>query len=116
MIDKWANFLANEKLTPKRVDNPMVLVELCEALAAKQGPKTRPYAAKQESRLLVCETAIDLGIDLTQFKIGHKLVMARSLLDAWNKVYEKRFGSTFGTVGEKEVTRRLIKTQLRSTK
>ena len=51
VIDLWANFLANEKLTPKRVgDKVMQLIALCEELAKQRGPIVRPYAKKLESR------------------------------------------------------------------
>ena len=114
MIDKWANFLANEKLRPSSVGEQwtMELVRLCEALAAKRGPKVSPYRAKLESRRLVCETAMDLGIDLPAIKARGRVAMARSLLDAWNSAYAARHGSTFGTAAAREAIRRNVVTRL----
>lgn len=111
-IDLWANFLMNEKLSPQRVPNPMVLVALAEKLATIRGPKVRPYKLRIESRRLVVQTAMDMGIDLAGIKHHGKIAMARSLLDIWNEEYAKRFGSTFGTAGAKETTRRDVKTRL----
>lgn len=111
LINLWANFLMNHKLTPERVD-PMKLVALAELLAAKGSPKHRPHTAQLESRRLVCETAMEAGIDLSSWKYHGKVAMARGLLDMWNTVYQQRYGSTFGTAGAKEVTRRDVKTKL----
>lgn len=108
MIDKWANFLAAEKLTP-RIENPMVLVKLAEELAQRGIPYFRPYQKRIESRRLVVDTAIDLGIDLTGIKFNGKIVMARSLLDIWNEEYKKRFGDNVGTAGWREDKRRIAK-------
>jgi hypothetical protein len=115
MIDKWANFLANEKLRPASVGEQwtMELVRLCEALAAKRGPRVRPYLEKLASRRLVVDTAMDLGIDLPAIR-GRtgRLVISRSLLDAWNLAYRERHGSTVGTASAREAKRRDIKTRL----
>lgn len=105
-INLWALFLANEKLTPRRTGQPMVLVRLCELLAGHGGPRYRPHAARLASRRLVCETAMDAGIDLAGMKYKGKLAMSRGLLDVWNEVYGKRYGSIVGTAGEYEAIRR----------
>ena len=114
LIDLWAQFLANEKLSPDRIEEhwAMELVRLCEALAAKRGPKVRPYHAKLESRRLVCETAMELGIDLPAIKAQGRVAMARSLLDAWNSAYAARHGSTLGTASAREAIRRNVVTRL----
>ena len=115
-LELWATFLLNEKLEPSRIGDAhyiMELVRLAENLAYKQGPKIRPHLQKLLSRELVCETAMDLGIYLPYVKTHKgKTAMGRGLLDAWNKVYQKRHGSTVGTAGAKEATRRDIKTKL----
>jgi hypothetical protein len=92
-IDLWANFLMNERLTPQRVDDPMVLVRLCELLAQTGKPIIRPYAKRLLTRRLVCVTAMEHGIDLAGLKFRGKLAMSRGLLDAWNKAYVERYGS-----------------------
>jgi hypothetical protein len=116
IIDLWANFLAHEKLTPNRVEDTwaMELVRLCEALAAKARPKFKPYRERLLTRQILCETAMELGIDLASIKNKHnqKIIMGRGLLDIWNQVYERRFGSSYGTAGEWEATRRNVKTNL----
>lgn len=109
VIDLWANFLANEKLTPQRVDDPMLLVRLCEELAKRARPKIRPYTDKLKSRALVAVTAIDLGIDLAGLKHDGRMAMARSLLDIWNVEYAMKFGSAYGTAGWREDRRRKAK-------
>lgn len=115
-VDLWANFLANEKLTPARVEDPMLLVKLCEKLAETGGPRVKPYAAKLISRRRVVNQAMDLGIDLAALKDRGKLIMSRGLLDIWNSEYAKRYGSNVGTAAWKEAKRRDIKTLLRSEK
>lgn len=118
VIDLWANFLFNEKLDPNQLDpkDTLRLLELCQRLAQIRPPKINPHKSKLESRALVCETAIDMGFDLMtikRLKNGvSKVAMGRGLLDVWNEVYKKRFGSTLGTSGESEVTRRKIVTNL----
>lgn len=114
LINLWANFLGGHKLTPKRLGakNGLVLVELCQKLAHKGSPRWRPYAARLASRKLVCEVAMEAGIDLAGFKYHGKVAMARGLLDAWNQVYLERYGGTYGTAGAKEVIRRNVKTKL----
>jgi hypothetical protein len=111
VIDKWANFLANEKLEPKKFPpkQKLQLIELAQALANIQSPQIRPYKAKLASRNLVCNTAIRLSIDLMAFHYHGKPALSRGLLDAWNKEYENQFGSTLGTTGEKENVRRTIR-------
>lgn len=118
-IDLWARFLDHEKLSPKRLDDKQHifwLIELCEILAEKSSPKYRPYKDRLLTRDLICRTAIENGMDLTKFKHHGKLAMGRGLLDAWNKVYREIFGSTFGTVTEREVMRRDVKTRLSKEK
>lgn len=111
-IDKWANFLMNERLSPQRVPNPMVLVRLCELLSATGPPKRKPYADRLKSRRLVCLVAMENGIDLAGLKHRRKMSMSRGLLDIWNTVYQERYGSSYGTSGGKEVSRRDVKTRL----
>jgi hypothetical protein len=112
--DLWANFLCNEKLSPQRCAGyEMSLVQLCEELAKKRGPKVRPYKLRLESRQLVVQTAMDLGIDLAGIKFRGKMAMARSLLDTWNSEYTKRFGSNIGTSSWKEDKRRNAKMRLK---
>jgi hypothetical protein len=115
-IDLWANFLANEKLDPKSVDpyRVMDLVRLCEELAKDRLPMVSPHAAKAESRRLVAGTAMGLGIDLTAIrKRGQsKPAIGRGLLDAWLEVYRLKYGSAFGTAGEREVKRRGVVSRL----
>lgn len=108
-IDVWAAFLANERLTPCRVQHPMVLVRLCEELAKGGMPRCKPYPERLKTRLTVAQTAIGLGIDLAALKFHGKLAMGRGLLDVWNAVYAKQFGSSFGTAGWKEDKRRFCK-------
>lgn len=114
MSDKWANFLFNEKLDPKKLDegSVMELLHLCEVLASKRGPIIRPHAQKLISRRLVVDTALDLGIDLLAMKHKGKCLIGRGLLDVWMVAYKERYGSTFGTLGEWEAKRRNIKIKL----
>lgn len=114
-INQWANFLANHKLTPKRVKHPAaiaLLIQLCELLARKGSPKMRPYTARLQSRRLVCMTAMQAGIDLASMKHHGKMAMSRGLLDSWNQTYREAYLSTLGTAGAKEATRRDVKTKL----
>lgn len=111
-IDLWANFLANEKLTPQRVPDPMILVRLCEELAKDGHPCIKQHKDKLESRRKVVAKAMDLSIDLTAIKCRAKMAMGRGLLDAWNLEYQRRFGSVVGTSGEHEVKRRGVSTRL----
>lgn len=114
--DKWANFLANEKLVPRSMDPVWVLrlIALCERMALVRPPAISPYKAKLEAREFVCLTAMEMGLDLTavRHRATGKVLMARSLLDAWNKAYHKKFGGTAGTAGVAEATRRNIVTKL----
>jgi len=112
-INLWASFLANHKLTAERTGRLDVLLQLCELLAAKGGPKVRPHTKRQECRRLVCDTAMEAGIDLTALKHRGRLAMSRGLLDAWNAAYAARYGSVLGTAGAREVVRRGAKTRLR---
>jgi hypothetical protein len=112
-INLWANFLANEKLTPERVGDRLPdLIRLAEELAKDGSPKIRPHKAKLESRKRVARKAIDLSIDLTSIKHRGKMAMGRGMLDAWNSVYAERFGGIVGTSGEKELNRRRIVTKI----
>lgn len=119
-VNKWANFLKNEKLDPaKLADSDVVkLLALATKLAESGPPKIGCHADKMESRRKVCTTAFDLSIDLLAMKIkkfqgrGSKPAIGRGLLDVWNEQYNKRFGGTLGTPGAAEVTRRSIVTKL----
>jgi hypothetical protein len=107
--DLWANFLANEKMTPKAVgpENIMILVDFCNRLAVIRGPRVTPYKLKQESRRFLCQKAMEWGIDLPAMcKIG------RGLLDAWLLVYKELFGGVYGTAAFKEAVRRNVVTRL----
>jgi hypothetical protein len=111
-IDVWANFLMNEKLVPD-ARNTLTLLELCQALAKDGGPCIRSHKDKIKSRQKVVCAAFDLGIDLTSIKKDDgRIMMGRGLLDVWNSEYEKRFESKTGTAGDKEATRRDVKTRL----
>ncbi len=102
--DKWARFLMNEKLDPNR------LIDLCNELTKIRNPRIKPYKEKLESRRLVCEVAIDLGIDLGSIKNKYgKIAMTRGLLDMWNTILKERFGDNFGTNTWKEAKRRDLK-------
>ncbi len=103
VIDKWIAFFTHEKL---KVLDSFDLVKLVKDLAEKGTPKYRPYKSRLETRRLIVNRAMDLGIDLSKHRMG------RGLLDMWNEVYKERFGSTFGTVAEREVKRREIKRRL----
>ncbi len=109
-VDVWANFLSNHGLDPKKVGDPLRLVQLAEALAQKGRPSFRPHKDRLESRRLLVNTAMDLGIDLAGMKDRGKLIMDRGLLDIWNQEYAKRFGSEYGTAGWREAKRRTART------
>lgn len=115
-IDLWANFLANEKLVTDKlhVEDIMSLISLSETMAMKQNPWISSHFLKLASRRFVCETAMDLGIDLPGFKhkVTGKHLIGRGLLDMWLKVYQERFGDTYGTAASKEAIRRNVKTRL----
>lgn len=113
-INLWASFLANEKLDPKFLApaDTLILLDLAAKLALIQTPRVRPYKARCDCRKLVCQVAMDNGIDLTAIKIRGKMAMARSLLDAWNTEYQARFGTIEGTSGAREDVRRRIKMSL----
>lgn len=105
-LDRWAQFFAHEKLV-KNIDDKMSLVTLAQTLVAKGArPYYKPYMKRVETRILLVNTAMDLGIDLAKFRVG------RALLDTWNEQYKIRFGSTIGTPGWQEAKRRDIKTKL----
>jgi hypothetical protein len=103
-IDLWAGFLKHEKLDPKQMSPDWVLklIGLCEELAKKGKPKYRPYAARIQTRELIVNTAMDMAIDLVNIrnKFKGRYIIGRGLLDVWNRIYEKRFGSIHGTRGE----------------
>lgn len=112
-INLWANFVMNEKLDPKTLSEKdvLVLMTICEALAADGPPKITMHPDKINSRRLLCRKAIEMGIDLTKMKRGRmKMAMGRGLLDVWNEEYGKKFGGTLGTSGAAEITRRSIVT------
>ncbi len=111
-IDAWGRFLSHEKLTPSRVPDPMVLVSLCERLAQDGPPCIRMHLDTLASRTRVVKAAMDMGIDLAGIRYRGRPAMGRGLLDAWNREYAARFGSTVGTAGEREVKRRGVKTRL----
>ena len=100
-MDLWARFLAHEKLDPKNMSSDWVLklINLTEELVKRGNPKYRPYKDRLETRKLICETAMDLGIDLTgiKHKWKGKYMIGRGLLDMWNKVCIERYGSVYGT-------------------
>lgn len=113
LIDKWANFLAQHKLTPQRTGRHEDLISLAETLA-KSGasPAWSPYPSRLAARQSVVQTAMDLGIDLASMKHRSGTAMDRGMLDAWNAEYLKRFGGLEGTPGAKELLRRQIVTKL----
>jgi hypothetical protein len=118
-INKWANFLKNEKLDPAVLSekDTLKLMMLAAKLAESGPPKIGSHADKQESRRKVCNTAFDMAIDLMGMKKqkyhgGSKPAIGRGLLDVWNEQYKIRFGSTVGTLGASEVTRRTVVTRL----
>lgn len=119
-MDKWANFLFNEKLDPKKTDEYSILelIHLAEALATKDQPKRRPYKERLMSRRLAVDTALDLGIDLIDIrdKYSGKSLIGRGLLDVWMVAYKERYGSTYGTQGEWVLKRRNIKIRLSKVK
>ena len=115
VINLWANFLANEKLRSADISEEwtMRLISLCEALAAKRSPRIASHKDKLLSRQFVCETAMDLGLDLPAIRNRRgKVAMGRGLLDAWNKTYAARHGTTHGTASDLEAKRRDIVTKL----
>jgi hypothetical protein len=117
MINLWANFLSQEKLTPKSIgeEGTQVLLDLTVELAnRKVMPSRRPYAARIASRRLIVVAAMDLGIDLmaiTKVYDG-KVAMGRGLIDVWHQVYAERFGSNYGTASWAELRRRRVVTKL----
>jgi hypothetical protein len=117
MINLWANFLSQEKLTPKSIgeEGTQVLLDLTIELAnRKVMPSRRPYSARIASRRLIVVAAMDLGIDLmaiTKVYDG-KVAMGRGLIDVWHKVYAERFGSNYGTASWAELRRRRVVTKL----
>lgn len=118
-MDCWANFLMNEKLDPQSLheDDVHNLIILAEEAGKIRRPKINMHKDKLESREFLCLMAFDLRIDLTAIKNKRgKIVMGRGLLDAWNKAYQKRFGSTVGTASAYEAKRRDVKTILSQEK
>lgn len=104
-IQKWANFFEHEKLHRDKV-MPMKLLLLAEELAKLGTPIFRPYTARLQTRILLVNKAMDLGIDLTEIRMG------RGLLDIWNQEYTRRYGSIIGTKGWKEDNRRKAKSKV----
>lgn len=115
-INRWASFLAHEKLEPKRCDeynDIFVLIKLTEELAKLGGiPCYRPYRDRLESRRFVVNTAMDLGIDLMAITHRGKPSIGRGLLDIWEIEYKRRFGSAHGTAAWAELKRRGVVTKL----
>lgn len=118
-INKWANFLKNEKLDPEVLSekDTLKLMTLAAKLAEGGPPKIGSHADKIASRRKVCIAAFDLEIDLMGMKKrkyhgGSKPAIGRGLLDVWNEEYGKRFGGTIGTLGASEVTRRTVVTKM----
>lgn len=112
-VDKWAQFLVNEKLTPARVGERLLhLVQLCERLSEGGPPYLRMHKDKLDSRRRVVVAAMDLGLDLAAIRYRGKVAMGRGLLDVWNVEYSRRFGSNVGTASAREVKRRDIVTKL----
>lgn len=115
-MDSWANFFFNEKLDPAKMDEEsmMELVWFCEQLSKMRAPCIRMHMDKLQTRKYACYLAMDLGIDLMEFrdKRTGKHLIGRGLLDMWNEVYTKRFGSTVGTRGAWEAKRRDCKIKL----
>lgn len=112
ILDRWGNFLAWEKITVQREVPVEQLLDFIKLLSTRGEPKSKPYKLRLATRRIICETAIDNGIDLTKWKFKGRLTMSRGLLDMWNKVYQERFQSTYGTPGAKEAIRRDVKTKL----
>lgn len=113
----WAGFLEHEKLTVDSVgeENLPVLLRITDRLVELHPDPTpfRSYDDRLKCRQYICSLAMELGIDLTALKNGRsKVAMGRGLLNAWNKEYQQRFGSTIGTAGEFEVKRRTVVTRL----
>lgn len=119
-INKWANFLYNEKLDPDNLSptDTLKIMALAETLASIRGPEISTHVLKLESRKLVVETAMDMLIDLPSMKHARngRTIMGRGLLDAWNLAYAKKFGSIVGTPGQAAVRHRDIVTKMRSRK
>lgn len=116
IVDLWAGFLAHEKLHPDRIDGAdvMDLIELCEKLALVRSPCFSPYNERLACRRLICETAMDMGFDLPSIRGGvtNKYIIGRGLLDMWNEVAKKRYGSVKGTQSLWEAKRRNVVTKL----
>ncbi len=116
ITDLWANFLFNEKLDPVRIREEkwiLLLIALCEKLASIQRPNLNTHKTKLDCRKLVCETAMEMGIDLPGIKSNKgKYLIGRGLLDMWNKVTAEKYGSAIGTQSEWEAKRRNVVTRL----
>lgn len=112
-LERWINFLANEKLSARiGATWESHVFPVAEALAnSGVVPRYTPYKQRLESRAILCRKAMDMGIDLAGIKHHGKIAMGRGLLDAWQKEYAERFGSNIGTAGWKETTRRNIKSR-----
>ena len=120
VINLWANFLFNEKLDPKKINEEDVLdlIELCVTLSKIRRPRVRPYKDRLESRRLIVSIAMDLGIDLAgiRHKVTKKYLIGRGLLNMWNKICVERYGSIHGTQSLWEAKRRDVKTRLSRNK
>lgn len=113
----WGNFLVHEKLDPVVLEDrdvELVIILITELAVRFPNPKPfKAYNARLICRDQVCNTAMDLGIDLTGMKNRKgKQAIGRGLLDSWVKEYGKRYGGTVGTVGDTEIKRREIVSRL----
>ncbi len=113
-LERWSNFLDNEHLSLDRLtsNDQVKILKLVDILAKVEGPKRSPYKLRLESRRKLVLAAMEAGIDLAAIKYKGKMAMSRGLLDMWNTTYKERYGSTFGTSGNKESIRRDIKIKL----
>jgi len=116
MINKWAHFLAEERLTPKTLgeEGTQILLVLAEALAKTTvAPRRKPFVFRKVARRTIVSVAMDLGIDLPALTtVSGKVAMGRGLLDMWSAVYKDRFGSDYGTNAWFELKRRGVVTKL----
>jgi len=114
----WLSFFQHEKIDVLKVDVEWVkpLMILVHKLSEFATPKYRPYAARLETRRILCTYAMDLGIDLPAIRHNGKVAMGRGLLDIWMDVYAKRFGSNHGTNAWAELKRRGVSTKLSKEK
>lgn len=117
-INVWANFLKHDKLDPEYLllKDIQTIIILCQRLSEKY-PEPKPYRSYKDRlihRRYVCETAIDMSIDIVSIKHkkNGKVIAGRGLLDMWAIVYKEKFGSAHGTNGWFETKRRDVSTKL----